>query len=526
MMRVFLLSDSGPKSRSSLGNKGAELAEMKQLRLPVPPGFIITTEAWREYHVNRSLPEDLKTEIAEKLKVIEDESGKVFGARSHPLLVSVRSGAPVSMPGMMDTILNLGLNDVTVIGLAEEAEDERFAYDCYQRFVSSFARIALAMQGDGFGKILEKWSHKSDLKNSQNLPLEALKAIVTEYKALVEKKTGKRFPDNVYDQLLLAVGAVFDSWFTERAVTYRQAQNIPNDLGTAVIVQSMVFGNMGNDSGTGVLFTRDPSTGEKKLYGEFLLNAQGEDLVAGIRTPEPIDALHEKLPEIHDQLIRVSDMLEKHFRDMQDIEFTIEKGKLYVLQTRDGKRTPQATARIAFDMYKEGTITREDALRVIRSIPLRELTLQQKDASIKLQTLAKGLPASPGIATGRVVFSSNEAVRLKEEGKRVILVRPQTSPEDIRGVLASEGVVTARGGMTSHAAVITRSLGKPCVVGCDGIEIDVQAARFHVRKGQRETVTVAGGDVVSIDGTEGLVILGEMPKVVQSLSEYVKELLA
>jgi pyruvate,orthophosphate dikinase len=526
MMRVFLLSEGGTKSRASLGNKGAQLAEMKQLHLPVPPGMIITTEAWREYQVNRTLPDDLKREIAEKLKAVEDESGKVFGARSDPLLVSVRSGAPASMPGMLDTILNLGLNDVTVVGLAEQAEDERFAYECYQRFVSSFARIAFGMQGDGFRKILEEWSQRSDLKSGQNLPLEALKAVVAEFKALVEKETGKRFPDNVHDQLLLAVGAVFDSWFTERAITYRQGQNIPNDLGTAVIVQSMVFGNRGNDSGTGVLFTRDPSTGEKKLYGEFLVNAQGEDLVAGIRTPEPIDALSAKLPEIYDQLVRLSNMLEKHFRDMQDVEFTIEKGKLYVLQTRDGKRTPQASARIAFDMYKDGIISREDALRVIRSIPLQELTLQQKDSSIKLQTLAKGLPASPGIATGSVVFSSNEAVRLKEEGKRVILVRPHTSPEDIRGILASEGVVTARGGMTSHAAVITRGLSKPCVVGCEGIEIDVQAARFHVRKGQAETVTVAGGDVISIDGTEGLVILGEMPKVVQSLSEYVKELLA
>jgi pyruvate,orthophosphate dikinase len=508
-----------------LGNKGAELAEMKRLGLTVPPGIIITTDAWREYKTNRTLSEDLKTEITEKLKVIEHESGKTFGAQSNPLLVSVRSGAPVSMPGMLDSILNLGLNDVTVIGLIEQAHNETFAYDCYQRFVSSFGRIALGIPGDKFEEIVEKYGRKSNLKSNWNLPVNVLKDLVTEYKALVERETGKQFPDDVYDQLFLAVGAVFDSWFSQRAVTYRQAQNIPNDLGTAVLVQSMVFGNMGNDSGTGVMFSRDPSTGEKRMYGEFLLNAQGEDLVSGVRTPEPIDSLREKLPEIYDQLARICKTLEKHFRDMQDTEFTIEKGKLYVLQTRSGKRTSQARARIAFDMYKEGIISKEDAVSVIRSIPLQELTVRQKDPRIKLQTLAKGLPASPGVATGVVVFDSNEAVRLSEEGKKVILFRPQTSPEDIRGILVAEGVVTARGGMTSHAAVVTRSYGKPCIVGCEEIEIDVAAQRFEVKRGQSQTIAVAKGDIVSVDGTEGLVILGEIQQVTQSVSEYVKELL-
>jgi pyruvate,orthophosphate dikinase len=521
MMRVRLLSEGSTESKSLLGNKGGELVEMKKLGLPVPPAMIITTDAWREYRANRSLPDDLKTEIVEKLKKVQDESGKTFGSQSNPLLVSVRSGAPVSMPGMLDTILDLGLNDVTVTGLAEQAHNDTFAYDCYQRFVSSFGKVALGIHGNKFEEILAKYDRKSDL----NLQVKVLKELITEYKALVERETGKQFFNDVFDQLFLAVGAVFDSWFSQRAVTYRQAQNIPNDLGTAVLVQSMVFGNMGNDSGTGVLFSRDPSTGEKRAYGEFLLNAQGEDLVSGIRTPDPIDSLREKLPGIYNQLVRISETLERHFRDMQDTEFTIEKGRLYVLQTRSGKRTPQASARIAFDMYKEGMISREEAVRIVRSIPLEELTVQQKDPRIKLQTLAKGLPASPGIATGVVVFDSNEAVRLSEEGKKVILFRPQTSPEDIRGVLVAEGVVTARGGMTSHAAVITRSYGKPCVVGCEEIEIDVGAARFVVKRGQSQIVTVAKGDVVSVDGTEGLVILGEIPHVAQSVSEYVKELL-
>jgi len=518
-MRVCLLSEGSTESKSLLGNKGGELVEMKKLGLPVPPAMIITTDAWREYRANHGLTNDLKKEIAEKLKMLQDESKKTFGSQSNPLLVSVRSGAPVSMPGMLDTILDLGLNDVTVTGLAEQGRNETFAYDCYQRFVSSFGKVALGVNGNKFEEILAKHGRKSDLQ------VKDLKELVTEYKALVEKETGKRLFNDVFDQLFLAVGAVFDSWFSERAVTYRQAQNIPNDLGTAVLVQSMVFGNMGNDSGTGVLFSRDPSTGEKRPYGEFMLNAQGEDLVSGIRTPEPIDSLREKLPGIYIELVRISETLEKHFKDMQDTEFTIEKGRLYVLQTRSGKRTPQASARIAFDMYKEGIIAREDAVRIVRSIPLEELTVQHKDPRIKLQTLAKGLPASPGIATGVVVFDSNEAVRLSEEGKKVILFRPQTSPEDFRGVLVAEGVVTARGGMTSHAAVITRSYGKPCVVGCEEIKIDVGAARFMVKRGQSQTVTVASGDVVSVDGTEGLVILGEIPHVAHSVSEYVKELL-
>jgi len=525
-MRIYLFSEGSAKLRSLLGGKGADLTEMKKLGLPIPPGFIITTDAWREYCTsNQTLSEDLKTEIVEKLKIVEKESGKVFGGRYNPLLVSVRSGAPISMPGMMDTILNLGSNDVTIIGLAEQTRDERFAYDCYRRFISMFGRIVLDVEGDRFKEILENYTHKLGFKTNSNLDINALREIVREYKALVEKETGEEFPSDVYDQLFLAVRAVFDSWFSQRAVTYRQAHKILDDLGTAVTIQAMVFGNIGDDSGTGVIFTRDPSTGEKRLYGEYLLNAQGEDLVAGIRTPKPIDSLHEKLPKIYDELIHISNILERHFRDVQDVEFTIEKGKLYILQTRAGKRTPQATAKIAFDMYKEGIISREEAVRAIRSIQLQELILQQKDPNIRVETLAKGLPASPGIATGIVVFNSNEARKRKEKGEKVILVRPQTSPEDVQGILAAEGVLTARGGMTSHAAVITRDLCKPCIVGCEEIEIDLNAEKFHVKKEESKTITVLKGDVITIDGTAGHVILGEVPKVVQRLGEYVKELL-
>lgn len=525
MMRIYLFSEGSAKLRSLLGGKGADLAEMKKLGLPIPPGVIITTEAWREYYANnQTLSKDLKTEIVEKLKMLEKEYEEVFGGRYNPLLVSVRSGAPVSMPGMMDTILNLGLNDITIIGLAEQTKDEKFAYDCYRRFISMFSRVVFGVEGAKFKEISEDYTHKLGFKTASDLDINALKEIIRKYKALVKKETGTEFPDDVYDQLFSAVKAVFDSWYSQRAVTYRQAHKIPDDLGTAVIMQAMVFGNMGNDSGTGVIFTRDPSTGEKKLYGEYLLDAQGEDLVAGIRTPEPIDSLKGKLPKIYDELARISDTLERHFRDMQDIEFTIEKGKLYILQTRAGKRTPQAAVKIAFDMYKEGIISRAEAVRAIRSFPMQELLLQQKDPNARVEPLAKGLPASPGIATGIVVFSSDEARKIKEKGEKVILVRPQTSPEDIQGILAAEGVLTTRGGMTSHAAVITRDLRKPCIVGAEEIEIDLKAEKFHVKK-ESKTITVTKGEVITIDGTGGQVILGEVPKVVQRLGEYVKELL-
>ncbi len=525
MKRIYLFSEESANLERLLGGKGAGLAEMKKLGLRIPPGVIITTEAWREYSTNnQKFSGDLKMEIVDKVKIIENETGKVFGGRYNPLLVSVRSGAPVSMPGMMDTILNLGLNDATINGFIEQTRDERFAYECYRRFIGTFGRIVLGIKGDAFKEILENCKDKLGFKTDLHLDINALKEITREYKALIEKETKKEVPSDVYNQLFLAVKAVFDSWFSPRAVTYRQANKIQDDLGTAVILQEMVFGNMGNDSGTGVMFTRDPSTGEKKLYGEYLLNAQGEELVAGIRTPEPIDSLKEKLPKIVDELVFTSDILERHFRDMQDVEFTIEKGKLYILQTRAGKRTPQAAAKIAIDMYKDGIINKAEALRRIQSISLTDVILQQKDSNIRVESLAKGLCASPGIATGIVVFNSDDAKKCKEKGEKVILVRPQTSPEDIQGILSAEGVLTTRGGMTSHAAIVTRSLSKPCIVGCEEIEINQKEEKFYVKK-ESKTLTVAKGEIITIDGTRGEVILGEVPKVIQKLSEYVKELL-
>jgi len=524
MKRIYFFSEGSANLERLLGGKGSGLAEMKKLGLCIPPGVIITTEAWREYINTQTFSDDLKTEIVDKVKMIETETGKVFGGRCNPLLVSVRSGAPVSMPGMMDTILNLGLNDITINGFVEQTRDDRFAYECYRRFISTFGRIVLGVKGDEFKEILEDYKYKGGFRTDSDVDITALKEIIKEYKALVEKKTKRELPNDVCDQLFLAVKAVFDSWFTPRAVTYRQAHKIQDDLGTAVILQEMVFGNMGNDSGTGVMFTRDPSTGEKKLYGEYLLNAQGEELVTGIRTPEPIESLKEELPKICDELISTSDILERHFKDMQDVEFTIEKGKLYILQTRAGKRTPQAAARIAFDMYKDGIISKVEALRRIQSIPLREVILQQKDSNARVESVAKGLCASPGIATGIVVFNSDTARERKEKGEKVILVRPQTSPEDIQGILSAEGVLTTRGGMTSHAAIVTRSLSKPCIVGCEEIEINLKEERFYVKKGSK-TITVTKGEVITIDGTRGEVILGEVPKVVLRLSEYVKELL-
>ena len=517
-MKVYLFSEGSSELKRLLGGKGADLAEMKKLGLHVPPGIIISTEAWKDYMVSQKISEDLKREVIGKLRVVEEETGKIFGGRINPLLVSVRSGAPVSMPGMMDTILNLGLNDMTVMGLAEQTGDERFAYECYHRFISLFGRIVLGVDGAKFKGVSEKYVQRL-------LEVKALKEIVKEYKALIEMETGKKFPEDVHDQLFSAIKAVFDSWFSQRAIIYRQAHKIPDDLGTAVVVQAMVFGNLGLDSGTGVVFTRNPSIGEKELYGEFLLNAQGEDLVSGVRTPEPISSLREKLPQIYNELVHICQVIEKHFRDMQDIEFTVEKGKLYILQTRSGKRTPQAAVKIAFDMYKEGILSKVEAAKIVRSVPLQELVIQQKDPNVKVEILAKGLPASPGVATGVVVFNSDETRRFKERGEKIILVRPQTSPEDIKGILAADGVLTIRGGMTSHAAVITRDLGKPCVVGCEEIKIDLEAEKFYVNKGA-QNIIVSKGEIITVDGTTGYVILGEVPLIVQRLSDYVKELLA
>lgn len=524
MKKVYRFNEGDISQKLLLGGKGAGLAEMSRLGIPVPPGFIITTDAWKEYLNIKDLSGLLKDEISENIRILEADTGRTFGSSHKPLLVSVRSGAPVSMPGMLDTVLNLGLNDLTVKGLAQETRDEKFSYDCYRRFVSGFGKIVLGIEKEKFDEIMEIYKNRLGIYRDSDLDIDALRQITMEYKTLIEKDAGIKFPENTYDQLFLAVKAIFDSWFNPRACTYRQANKISDDLGTAVVVQSMVFGNLGYDSGTGVMFTRNPSTGERKLYGEWMLNAQGEDLVSGVRTPEPIDSMREKFPKIYEELLIVADKLERHFKDMMDVEFTIEQGKLYILQTRSGKRNSIAAARIAFEMYNEGIISKEEAIKRVSAISSQGITIQQRDPTAEVEVLARGLPASPGLAIGIVVFDPEEAVIEKEKGKKVILVRPETSPEDIQGIMAAEGVLTSRGGMTCHAAIVTRSLNKPCIVGCEDIKVDLEAEACYVCKGSISVTTIRKGAVITLDGTTGEVIMGEVPTVAQKLSEYLNML--
>ncbi|MDI3530874.1 MAG: pyruvate, orthophosphate dikinase, partial [Candidatus Atribacteria bacterium] len=471
---VYFFGEGDASMKMLLGGKGANLAEMTRIGLPVPPGFTITTEACAHYYKNNEQwPEGLEEEILANLKQLEEKSGKKFGDPNNPLLVSVRSGAPVSMPGMMDTILNLGLNDEVVEGLAKLTGDKRFAYDCYRRFIQMFGNVVMGIDHSKFEAILDEVKEEVGAKLDTDLDAEALKKVIQKYKELYKKETGEDFPQEPYEQLKRAINAVFESWNNKRAITYRKIHGIPDDWGTAVNVQMMVFGNMGFDSGTGVGFTRNPSTGEKEYYGEYLLNAQGEDVVAGIRTPKPIVEMEKELPKAFEELKKVYEILEKHYKDMQDFEFTIEKGKLYLLQTRTGKRTAQAAIKIAVDMVKEGLIDKKTAILRVDPNQLNQLLHPQIDRSQPIQVLAKGLPASPGAAYGKVVFDADEAEKLGNEGEKVILVRPETTPDDIHGVVAAQGVLTSRGGMTSHAAVVARGMGKPCVAGCEAIKIDL-----------------------------------------------------
>jgi pyruvate,orthophosphate dikinase len=518
---VYLFEEGSSKLRGLLGGKGADLAEMTGLGLPVPPGLTITTEACNYYTSNgRKFPEGLEQEILAKMKVVESKTGRVFGDADNPLLVSVRSGAPISMPGMMDTVLNLGLNDKTVEGIVRLTNSERFAYDAYRRFIQMFGKVVLGVRGERFESIIQQ--HKARLHVKQDIELDAdtLRSITLEFKQLVEKETGRVFPDDPRAQLQLAIAAVFESWNGHRAVVYRQANKIPETLGTAVNVQTMVFGNMGSDSGTGVCFTRNPSTGEPVLYGEFLINAQGEDVVAGTRTPEPISQLKDEMPNVHSQLIGVCKLLETHFKDMQDIEFTIQNGKLFILQTRSGKRTAPAAVRIAVDMVREGFLSKEQALLRLQPSHIEQLVHRQIDPSHKGRPIATGLPASPGAATGKVIFDTDEAHRLGGNGEAVILVREETTPEDIHGMIAARGVLTSRGGMTSHAAVVARGMGKPAVVGCEQIKIEPANKTFITRK-----VTVKKNDIITIDGTTGNVLLGEVPTIEPRLSPEAQQLL-
>ncbi|MEM4006377.1 MAG: pyruvate, phosphate dikinase [Nitrososphaerota archaeon] len=519
--RVLLFEEAVGLTKFELGGKGYGLVEMTRIGLPVPPGLNIPTYVCKEYYETGRLPDGLLDEVREKLKVIEERVGRIFGSPERPLLVSVRSGAPYSMPGMMDTILNLGLNDEIVKGLAKETGDERFAYDCYRRFIQMFGRIVMGVKDEKFDEIMEEHKKKLGVKHDVEIPAEELKKIIEEFKELIKKETGRDFPQNPWKQLEMAIEAVFKSWNNPRAIVYRKAYNIPDDLYTAVNIQMMVFGNMGYDSGTGVGFTRNPSTGEKKLYGEYLLNAQGEDVVAGIRTPKPIEELKNDLPQVYEELLRVSELLEKHFREMQDFEFTIQEGKLYLLQTRNGKRTAQAAVKIAVDMVNEGLITKEEAIARIDPNDLNQLLHPRIDPNVKAKPIARGLNASPGAATGKVVFTADEATELAAKGEKIILVRPETKPEDIHGIIAAQGILTSRGGMTSHAAVVARGMGKPAVVGAEMIKIDLEKEIFTVNG-----VQVKKYDVITIDGTTGNVYLGAIPTIEPELSEELKILLS
>jgi len=512
--------------RNLLGGKGAGLAEMANLGLPVPPGFTITTEVCTYFYAHEhSYPGDLKEAVAAALADVEHAIGAKFGDPKKPLLVSVRSGARASMPGMMDTVLNLGLNDETVEGLAKNSGDERFAYDSYRRFLQMYGQVVLGIEHHHFEELIENHKIETGAVLDTELSADDWKTIAANFKEVVESETGKPFPQDAHEQLWGAIAAVFGSWNNQRAVTYRRLHNIPAEWGTAVNVQAMVFGNMGEDCATGVAFTRNPSTGANEFYGEYLVNAQGEDVVAGIRTPQhltiagkqashaELPAMEEVMPEVFGELLKVRGILEDKYRDMQDIEFTVERGKLWMLQTRTGKRTTQAALKIAVSLVGEGVIDREEAIRRIEPGSLDQLLHPMLDPSAKTTVLAHGLPASPGAASGKVVFSADEAESLASRGERVILVRIETSPEDIHGMHAAKGILTTRGGMTSHAAVVARGMGRPCVSGAGDLRIDYAAGTLAVRNH-----LVHAGDLITINGSTGEVILGEVPTIEPQLS--------
>jgi len=513
-----------------LGGKGANIAEMTNLGIPVPAGFTITTEVCTYFQkTGGKYPPGLKKDVAAALKKVEKVMGAKFGDAKNPLLVSVRSGARISMPGMMDTVLNIGLNDKTIQGLIEKTQNERFAYDAYRRFVNMYGDVVLGVrprtekEHDPFEEILEKKKKARGVTLDTELTAEDLKELVAEFKALIKKRLGRPFPEDPMEQLWGGIGAVFASWNIPRAVSYRQIHGIPEEWGTAVNVQAMVFGNMGEDSATGVAFTRDPATGENYFYGEYLTNAQGEDVVAGIRTPQPINrakkvpkgmkTLEDEMPKIYKQLATIRKKLEKHYRDMQDIEFTIQQGRLWMLQTRTGKRTAAAAVKIAVDMVKERLITKKEAVMRVEPEQIDQLLHPMLDPKASKKLLTKGLPASPGAAVGQVVFTAEEAEAWAKDGKKVILVRVETSPDDIRGMNAAEGILTTRGGMTSHAAVVARGMGKCCVAGAGDMAVNYKKGFFKVGK-----VTVKQGDWISMDGSKGEVYLGQVPKVVPQLT--------
>src|SRR6201993_4823647 len=519
-------ADGRAEMKNLLGGKGANLAEMSNLGLPVPPGFTITTEVCTYFYQNaKAYPAGLEGDVKSALGSVETQVGRKFGDADNPLLVSVRSGARVSMPGMMDTVLNLGLNDKTAAGLAKRTGNPRFAYDSYRRFIQMYGHVVLGVDHHHFEELLELHKEDRGVSLDTELGAEDWQKLIEAYKAKVKEELGEAFPQDPLRQLWGAIGAVFGSWLTARAVTYRKLHNIPESWGTAVNVQAMVFGNMGDTSATGVAFTRNPSTGESRLYGEFLINAQGEDVVAGIRTPQDITEHARKesgsdkpsmeiaMPDAFEELTRIYTMLEKHYRDMQDMEFTVERGKLWMLQTRSGKRTAKAALKIAVELANEGLISKKDAVLRVDPASLDQLLHPTIDPNAKRDVIATGLPASPGAASGEIVFSSDEAAKLQADGHKVILVRIETSPEDIHGMHAAEGILTTRGGMTSHAAVVARGMGKPCVSGCGSIRVDYGRGTMSV--GSR---TFKTGDVITIDGSLGQVLAGRMPMIEPELS--------
>ncbi len=512
--------------RNLLGGKGAGLAEMANLGLPVPPGFSITTEVCTYFYANdKTYPPELEPQVAQALEFIGGITGKGFGHRQNPLLVSVRSGARASMPGMMDTVLNLGLNDATVEGLATKSGDRRFAYDSYRRFITMYSDVVLGIEHHHFEEILDDHKDRNGYQLDTDLNAEDWAVLVKRYKARVVEEQGAEFPQDPHEQLWGALGAVFGSWMNQRAITYRRLHGIPESWGTAVNVQAMVFGNMGETSATGVAFTRNPSTGDKQLYGEFLINAQGEDVVAGIRTPQEITeaarteagsdkpSMEKAMPKAFAELTRIYNVLERHYRDMQDLEFTVEQGKLWMLQTRGGKRTAKAALKIAVELANEGLISQEEAVTRVEPATLDQLLHPTIDPTAERKVIATGLPASPGAASGEIVFSPDDAADWRAEGRKVILVRIETSPEDIHGMHAAEGILTARGGMTSHAAVVARGMGKPCVSGAGALRIDYAAATMTTGG-----VTLKQGDLITIDGSTGQVLAGRVPMIEPALS--------
>jgi pyruvate,orthophosphate dikinase len=525
MKPIYFFNEGDGKNKKLFGGKGAGLAEMTRLGLPVPPGFTITTEICNKYYDNnKKLPKNLILEAKRNIQKIERKVGKKFGSERDPLMVSVRSGAAVSMPGMMDTILNLGLNDKTVVGLANVSKNPRFAWDSYRRFVQLFGKIVFGIDDKKFDHILESVKHEQNVHQDFELGEESLKKIVSQYKKICQEHTGKPFPEDPFEQLELAIEAVFRSWMGERAVVYREKYKITKDIanGTAVNVVTMVFGNMGDDSATGVVFTRDPSNGSKRIFGEYLVNAQGEDVVAGIRTPQPIDQMAKELPSTHKQLLATCAKLEKHFKEPQDIEFTVERGKFYLLQTRSAKMNAASMIRTSVDMVKEKLVTKERAVQRLNPEELDQLLHKTIDteAAKRFNPIAKGIPASPGAATGIVVFDVKRAVNMGENGTKVILVREETKPEDVPAFFTSVGILTSRGGKTSHAAVVARGMGKPCIVGCTEIKINYSTKQFLV-----DGKVVHEGESVTIDGSTGTVYTGEIPTIESKLTDEFKTIL-